>query len=127
MRPADRPGHDDREYGRCGDRHGAVRATMPNADELLWPGTLVQVPLIFREEEAVTVPPLADTDEPGRIVRLRGRQGVAESSRSRSRGSSRGAVLKSGLERRRTGRRRRPTAPDQRHARVAAREDKAGS
>ncbi len=33
-----------------------VRATMPNADELLWPGTLVQVQLLFREEEAVTVP-----------------------------------------------------------------------
>jgi membrane fusion protein, multidrug efflux system len=36
-----------------------VRATMPNADELLWPGTLVQVRLIFREEEAVVVPSTA--------------------------------------------------------------------
>ncbi len=36
-----------------------VRATMPNADELLWPGTLVSVQLTFREEEAVTVPPTA--------------------------------------------------------------------
>jgi RND family efflux transporter MFP subunit len=36
-----------------------VRATMPNADELLWPGTLVTVQLTFREEEAVTVPPTA--------------------------------------------------------------------
>jgi RND family efflux transporter MFP subunit len=34
----------------------AVRATMPNADELLWPGTLVTVQLTFREEEAITVP-----------------------------------------------------------------------
>jgi multidrug efflux system membrane fusion protein len=33
-----------------------VRATMPNTDELLWPGTLVQVQLIFREEQAVAVP-----------------------------------------------------------------------
>jgi RND family efflux transporter MFP subunit len=33
-----------------------VRATMPNKDELLWPGTLVTVRLIFREEEAVIVP-----------------------------------------------------------------------
>ena len=33
-----------------------VRATMPNKDELLWPGTLVTVQLVFREEEAVTVP-----------------------------------------------------------------------
>ncbi len=36
-----------------------VRATMPNKDELLWPGTLVRVRLTFREEEAVTVPPTA--------------------------------------------------------------------
>jgi multidrug efflux system membrane fusion protein len=36
-----------------------VRATMPNTDELLWPGTLVQVPLTFRQEEAVTVPSTA--------------------------------------------------------------------
>ena len=36
-----------------------VRATMPNADELLWPGTLVQVRLLFREEEAVVVPSAA--------------------------------------------------------------------
>jgi membrane fusion protein, multidrug efflux system len=33
-----------------------VRATMPNADDLLWPGTLVTVQLTFREEEAVIVP-----------------------------------------------------------------------
>jgi RND family efflux transporter MFP subunit len=37
----------------------SVRATMPNKDELLWPGTLVRVRLTFREEEAVTVPPTA--------------------------------------------------------------------
>jgi RND family efflux transporter MFP subunit len=36
-----------------------VRATMPNANELLWPGTLVTVQLTFREEEAVTVPSTA--------------------------------------------------------------------
>jgi multidrug efflux system membrane fusion protein len=33
-----------------------VRATMPNEDELLWPGTLVTVQLTFRDEESVTVP-----------------------------------------------------------------------
>jgi multidrug efflux system membrane fusion protein len=33
-----------------------VRATMPNADELLWPGTLVTVRLNFRDETAVTIP-----------------------------------------------------------------------
>src|SRR5437868_3132707 len=36
-----------------------VRATMPNTDELLWPGTLVTVRLTFREEQAVTVPSTA--------------------------------------------------------------------
>jgi multidrug efflux system membrane fusion protein len=36
-----------------------VRATMPNNDELLWPGTLVTVEVTFREEEAVTVPSTA--------------------------------------------------------------------
>jgi RND family efflux transporter MFP subunit len=36
-----------------------VRATMPNTDELLWPGTLVTVQLVFREETAVVVPPSA--------------------------------------------------------------------
>jgi RND family efflux transporter MFP subunit len=36
-----------------------VRATMPNTDELLWPGTLVQVRLIFREEESVVIPSAA--------------------------------------------------------------------
>jgi membrane fusion protein, multidrug efflux system len=36
-----------------------VRATMPNNDELLWPGTLVTVQLNFREEESVVVPPNA--------------------------------------------------------------------
>ncbi|HEY3639993.1 MAG TPA: efflux RND transporter periplasmic adaptor subunit [Xanthobacteraceae bacterium] len=36
-----------------------VRATMPNTDEILWPGTLVTVRLNFREEEAVTVPSIA--------------------------------------------------------------------
>ena len=33
-----------------------VRATMPNADELLWPGTLVSVELTLRTEEGLTVP-----------------------------------------------------------------------
>jgi multidrug efflux system membrane fusion protein len=33
-----------------------VRATMPNTDELLWPGTLVTVMLVFRDEMAITVP-----------------------------------------------------------------------
>lgn len=33
-----------------------VRATMPNTDELLWPGTLVNTELTLRSEERITVP-----------------------------------------------------------------------
>ena len=36
-----------------------VRATMPNADELLWPGTLVNVRMTLRNEEAVAIPSTA--------------------------------------------------------------------
>jgi len=36
-----------------------VRAAMPNENELLWPGTLVQTYLKLRSEEAVTVPSAA--------------------------------------------------------------------
>ena len=33
-----------------------VRATMPNKDELLWPGTLVTAEMTLRTEEGVVVP-----------------------------------------------------------------------
>jgi RND family efflux transporter MFP subunit len=33
-----------------------IRATMPNTDDLLWPGTLVNVQMTLRDEEAVVVP-----------------------------------------------------------------------
>jgi RND family efflux transporter MFP subunit len=36
-----------------------VRATMPNEDELLWPGTLVNIRLTLRSEEAIVVPSAA--------------------------------------------------------------------
>ena len=36
-----------------------IRATMPNADELLWPGTLVTAQLTLRMEDAVSVPTVA--------------------------------------------------------------------
>ena len=36
-----------------------VRATMPNKDELLWPGTLVTAEMTLRSEEAVVVPSTA--------------------------------------------------------------------
>ena len=36
-----------------------VRATMPNEDELLWPGTLVNIRITLRQEQAVVVPSAA--------------------------------------------------------------------
>ena len=36
-----------------------VRATMPNTDEILWPGTLVNTELTLRNEDAVIVPSTA--------------------------------------------------------------------
>jgi RND family efflux transporter MFP subunit len=36
-----------------------IRATMPNKDELLWPGTLVSTEMTLRKEEAVLVPATA--------------------------------------------------------------------
>jgi RND family efflux transporter MFP subunit len=36
-----------------------VRASMPNQDELLWPGTLVNVEMTMREESGVVVPSTA--------------------------------------------------------------------
>ena len=77
-----------------------VRATMPNTDELLWPGTLVQVRLIFREEEAVTVPSAAHPGQPVRTVRLRGQERRRRRcSRSRLRAClETETVLESGLE-----------------------------
>jgi len=37
----------------------AIRATMPNADQILWPGALVTVQLTLRVEQAVVVPSVA--------------------------------------------------------------------
>jgi RND family efflux transporter MFP subunit len=47
----------------------AVRATMPNADELLWPGTLVTVHVTLREETAVVIPaPAVQVSQTGSYV-----------------------------------------------------------
>jgi RND family efflux transporter MFP subunit len=46
-----------------------IRATMPNKDELLWPGTLVTVEMTLRTEDAVTVPSNAvEVSQTGSIV-----------------------------------------------------------
>ena len=36
-----------------------IRATMPNRDELLWPGTLVNTQLTLRTEERIVIPATA--------------------------------------------------------------------
>lgn len=55
-----------------------VRATMPNENEVLWPGTLVQVGLTFRNETAVTVPTAAiQISQAGSYVYVVDKQGVA--------------------------------------------------
>jgi multidrug efflux system membrane fusion protein len=55
-----------------------VRATMPNADELLWPGTLVTAQLTFREEQAVTVPSTAvQVSQTGSYVFVVNNEGIA--------------------------------------------------
>jgi len=62
------PGTDKRSSGAVSMIENAVdamtgmatiRATMPNQDDLLWPGTLVTALLTLREEQAVTVPSAA--------------------------------------------------------------------
>jgi membrane fusion protein, multidrug efflux system len=76
-----------------------VRATMPNADEILWPGTLVTVRLNFREEEAVTVPSIAvQVGQAGSYVFVI-KDGVARVQPVKvARALESEAVLESGLE-----------------------------
>jgi RND family efflux transporter MFP subunit len=75
-----------------------VRATMPNTDEILWPGTLVTVRLNFREEDAVTVPSIAvQASQAGSYVFVvkDGVAAVTPVKVARTMGSE--AVLESGL------------------------------
>lgn len=72
------PGDSRRAVGRIGMIENTVdagtgmlnvRAAMPNEDELLWPGTLVQTYLKLRSEEAITVPGAAvQVSQTGTIV-----------------------------------------------------------
>ncbi len=76
-----------------------VRATMPNKDELLWPGTLVRVQLTFREEEAVVVPATAvQASQTGTFVFVV-KNGVASVQPVKVARTQQGeTVLESGLE-----------------------------
>lgn len=76
-----------------------VRATMPNADELLWPGTLVTARLTLRMEEAVVVPAAAvQVSQQGNFVYVvaDGVARVRPVKVARSQGGE--AILESGLQ-----------------------------
>jgi RND family efflux transporter MFP subunit len=76
-----------------------VRATMPNKDELLWPGTLVEVQLSFRDEDVVAVPRSAiQVSQAGNFVYVV-KNGVAEVQAVRVTRTIDGeAVIASGLD-----------------------------
>jgi RND family efflux transporter MFP subunit len=77
-----------------------VRATMPNQEEVLWPGTLVQVGLTFREEMAVVVPSAAiQVNQTGTYVYVVDKQNVATVRQVKVARRLEGeAVLESGLD-----------------------------
>ena len=106
-----------------------VRATMPNENELLWPGTLVQTYLNLRNEEAVTVPVGRRAGQPDRQLRLRHQERqVAELHPvkvARTLGDV--TVLESGVDDGDTVVVERPSATDQRRARRDPAAKKAGS
>ena len=75
-----------------------VRATMPNKTELLWPGTLVQVQLTLREEEAVVVPTTAiQINQTGNFVFVVKDRKVAVQTVRVGRAVGNETVLESGL------------------------------
>ena len=102
-----------------------IRATMPNKDEVLWPGTLVTTELTLREEEAVMVPTAAvQVSQTGNFVFVIN-NGVAKVQLVKVERAVGGeTVISSGLVGRRNGRHRRPVALVQRHARQRAHSQK---
>jgi membrane fusion protein, multidrug efflux system len=76
-----------------------IRATMPNNDEVLWPGTLVNVSLTLRDEESVSVPSAAvQVSQQGNYVFVV-KDGVAEVRRvTVSRTVEKETVLADGLD-----------------------------
>ena len=77
-----------------------VRATMPNTDEVLWPGTLVTVQLTLRNEESVVVPSVAvQVSQAGTFVFVVKDGAAAGARRSRSpRVVGNESVIAEGLE-----------------------------
>ncbi|HZP68935.1 MAG TPA: efflux RND transporter periplasmic adaptor subunit [Pseudolabrys sp.] len=76
-----------------------IRATMPNTDELLWPGTLVTADMTLRSEEGVVVPSTAvQVSQSGNFV-FTVRDGVAKVQRvTIDRQIGQETVIASGLE-----------------------------
>jgi RND family efflux transporter MFP subunit len=76
-----------------------VRATMPNADELLWPGTLVNTQVTIRTEDAVVVPSAAiQVSQQGSFVFVIKDNVVAVTPVTVARTLSNEVVLDSGLD-----------------------------
>jgi hypothetical protein len=76
-----------------------VRATMPNEDELLWPGTLVTAQMTLRTENAVAVPSAAvQVSQAGPFVYVvRDRKAIVQPVKV-SRTLSNETVISDGLE-----------------------------
>jgi membrane fusion protein, multidrug efflux system len=76
-----------------------IRATMPNTDDLLWPGTLVNVQLTLRDEEAVVVPTAAvQISQQGTFVFVVRDGKAAVQAVKVARVAGRDTVLESGLQ-----------------------------
>ena len=76
-----------------------IRATMPNTDDLLWPGTLVNVQLTLRDEEAVVVPTAAvQVSQQGTFVFVVRDRKAAVQPVKVARVAGRETVLESGLQ-----------------------------
>jgi len=77
----------------------AMRATMDNRDQVLWPGALVDTKLTLREEEAIVVPAAAiQTGQAGNFVFVVKDDTAGVRAVKVARINSAEAVLESGLE-----------------------------
>ena len=84
-----RPGDDDRETVDPATGMATIRATMPNEDEVLWPGTLVTTELTLRDRGGGGGAVDRGAGQPDRQLRVRGqgrrRQGAAGQGRAHGR------------------------------------------
>ena len=98
-----------------------VRASMPNQDELLWPGTLVTAEMTLRIEDGVVVPANCCADQPDWQFVFVIQDGVAQGAAGQSRTSGRQRKCdRVRSQWRRNRRDRRPVAAVERHPRQHA-------